>query len=324
MRVKRICLLLLVLLMLPVPAAWGEPEAVTAARSSVAQVYGMGLDADTGQRIRWTGTAFAVGTAGEESEIFLTNWHVATGSGRCQEGSVELWLLLPHTEFDAQQVPLAASSVACQVLATTEGYPDVAVLRAASSLPGCRALPLLSSRQVLDGTQVYALGFPGLKSIRDTGPAAITQGSVTDHLVMTRAGNTRSIIHSAPIQHGFSGGPLVNQEGVVVAQNTYGFEEDVTTELFCALYTDYAMKLLDSLDIPYTRSTGPAAATVFVANLLHRPDLSPALAWALLALALLAGIAFLLYFVKTALEAGRELRQRRRENNRNQHKKEVQ
>ena len=84
------------------------------------------------------------------------------------------------------------------------------------------------------------------------------------------------------------------------------------------------MKLLDSLDIPYTRSTGPAAATVFVANLLHRPDLSPALAWVLLALALLAGIAFLLYFVKTALEAGRELRQRRRENNRNQHKKEVQ
>ena len=324
MPVKRICLLLLVLLMLPVPTAWGEPEAVTAARSSVAQVYGMGLDADTGQQIRWTGTAFAVGTAGEESEIFLTNWHVATGSGRCQEGSVELWLLLPQAEFDARQVPLADSAVACQVLATTDGYPDVAVLRAASPLPGCTALPLLSSRQVLDGTQVYALGFPGLKSIRDTAPAAITQGSVTDHLVMTRAGNTRSIIHSAPIRHGFSGGPLVNQDGAVVAQNTYGFEEDVTTELFCAVYTDYAMKLLDGLDIPYTRLTGPAAATVFVANLLHRPDLSPALAWALLALALLAGIAFLLCFVKTALEAGRELRQRRREYTRNQHKKEVQ
>ena len=322
MRVKRICLLLLVLLMLPVPTAWGEPEAVTAARSSVAQVYGMGLDADTGQQIRWTGTAFAVGIAGEKSEIFLTNWHVATGSGRCQEGSVELWLLLSQAEFDARQVPLADSAVACQVLATTDGYPDVAVLQAASPLPGCTALPLLSSRQVLDGTQVYALGFPGLKSIRDTAPAAITQGSVTDHLVMTRAGNTRSIIHSAPIQHGFSGGPLVNQDGAVVAQNTYGFEEDVTTTLFCAVYIDYAMELLDGLGLPYTALSGPSPVTVFVADLLHRPGLSPAAAYALAGLAALGALVFAWYFIKTAKELVVEIKQKHRA--KNNEEKEVQ
>lgn len=324
-RIISLLLLGLLLTLFPIAAA-AEPEAVEAARFSVAQVYGMGLDQDTGQRIRWTGTGFAVGTAGEESDVFLTNWHVATGSGRCIADSIRLWLLKEQTAFDADQVPLEGSAVACRVLATTGGYPDVAVLQADSAVPGCKALPLLSSRQVLDGTTVYALGFAGLKSIHDAGPgaASVTQGAVTDHLTMTSAGNTRSIIHSAPIQHGFSGGPLVNEAGAVVAQNTYGFEEDVTTELFCAVYTDYAMELLDGLGISYTRLAGPSAVTVFIANLLHRPDLEPWLAWLLFALGILAAAAFALYFIKTALEVCRELRQHRAERNRNDHEKEVQ
>ena len=317
---------LLLLLWVLVPCAYAQDEAVEAARESVVHLYGMGTDRQTGQRLRWTGTGFAVGVAGEETDVFLTNWHVATGSGKCEDGSVRLWLLKDGAQLDSSQVPLADCAIECQVLATTDGYPDVAVIQLTQPVSGYRALPLLSSRRVTDGTQVYALGFAGLRATNngaDSGPedVTVTQGTITDHLIMTSAGNTRSIIHSAPIQHGFSGGPLLNLDRAVVAQNTYGFEEDVTTSLFCAVYIDYAMELLDGLGLPYTALSGPSPVTVFVADLLHRPDLSPAAAYGLTALAALGAGAFIWYFIKTARELAAELKQKRKEND---EKKEVQ
>ena len=193
----------------------------------------------------------------------------------------------------------------------------MAVVQTAEPVPGCPALPLLSSRRVVDGTQVYALGFAGLKDTNngaDSGPedVTVTQGTITDHLIMTSAGSTRSVIHSAAIQHGFSGGPLVNEAGAVVAQNTYGFEEDVTTTLFCAVYIDYAMELLDGLGLPYTALSGPSPVTVFVADLLHRPGLSPAAAYALAGLAALGALVFVWYFIKTAKELVVEIKQKHR------------
>lgn len=310
---KKIIPLFLLLLLL-CPRAWAEPEAVEAARAGVVQLYGLGTDRETGRRIRWTGTGFAVGAAGEESDIFLTNWHVATGSGRCEDGSVRLWLLREGARLDENQVPLPDSSIGCRVLLTTDGYPDVAVLQSEEQLPGCRALPLISSRNVTDGTQVYALGFAGLTELSGGAEdVTVTDGRITDRLIMTSAGNTRSIIHSAPIRHGFSGGPLVNAEGTVVAQNTYGFEEDVTTELFCAVYTDYGMELLEQLGIFCTVLPGQPAIVVYVANLLHMPSISPAAAYAIFAVGAVGVGAFVLYFLKTARDVFREWKKRRSE-----------
>lgn len=285
-----LALLLCLLLLPPVRAeeALGAspPEQ---ARRSVVHLYGMGADPETGRRSRWTGTGFAVGIAGEDTDVFLTNWHVATGSGKYADDQVELWLLKDNARFDGNQVPLTGSAVKCRVLLTTDGCPDVAVVQALEPVEGYKALPLLSSRRVADGTRVYALGFPGLKDTHggaDSGPedVVLTAGTVSSHLVMASAGDSQSIIHSAPIRHGFSGGPLVDERGVVVAQNTYGFEEDVSTQLFCAVYIDYGMELLRKLNIPYTTADGPPALAVLAANLLRRLGIRPALAAGLLAL----------------------------------------
>ena len=166
-------------------------------------------------------------------------------------------------EFYADLTPRFGSAARCRVLITTDGYPDVAVVQALEPVTGYKALPLVPSRQVAEGTKVYALGFPGLKHTHDgadSGPedVEISEGAVREHLVMKNAGDSKSIIHSAAIRHGFSGGPLVNQQGAVVAQNAYGFEEDVSTELFCAVYTDYGMELLNKLNIPFTTAQSPA------------------------------------------------------------------
>lgn len=289
---KRIFCLLLLLFLLPLPDARGEEAGedpvIAQARQSVVHLYGMGTDPETGQRSRWTGTGFAVGIAGEESDIYLTNWHVATGSGKYADGQVELWLLLDDAQFDSRHRPLEGSAVKCRVLITTDGYPDVAVIQALSP-EGCRkALPLRPSGQVPKGAAVTALGFPGLDATHqgaDSGPedVQVSFGTVREHLAMHSAGDSQTIIHTAAIRHGFSGGPLLDSRGAVVAQNTYGFEKDVSTELFCAVYIDYGMELLDRLNLPHTRLDGTGGFLPWLADLLHISALSPAAACALLA-----------------------------------------
>lgn len=306
-------ILALLLIGLPPAAAAEDPaqdmeeaQMLEQVRGSVVHLYAIGVSERTHLRSRWTGTGFAVGIAGTESDIFLTNWHVATGTGAFDTEEVKLWLLLDDAEFDENQEPLPGCAIACQVLATTTGFPDVAVIRAEEPT-GCRALPLLSSRRVIDQTPVYALGFPGLKETgygTDSGPedVDITRGVIDRRLTMTSAGDTRCLIHTADIRHGNSGGPLVNRQGAVVGLNTYGFEEAVTTELFCSVYIDYGMKMLDALGIPYTTASGPSPITALVANLLRQPDIHPAAAYALFALGLAAAGAVLLYFLKALRE----------------------
>lgn len=300
---------LLWLMLLPISRAQGEASPVEQARQSVARLYGMGTDAETGARARWAGTGFAVGTAGEDSDIFLTNWHVATGGEKYADDRVELWLLRDNAKFDSQQRPLPGTAVKCRVLITTDGYPDVAVIQAMEPVEGYKALPLLSSRRAADGTGVYALGFSGLSGSEADGPS-VTSGEIRGHLVMARADNTSSLIHTAALRPGFSGGPLINAQGAVVAQNTYGFAQDVSTDLFCAVSIDYGMELLDRLNIPYTTVKGSPAIVVQAANLFHQLHISPVPASVTLASGAVLLAAFVLYFTKTArvATAGRKKR----------------
>ena len=266
--------IILLLLCLLSPAVLAEPEAVTAARQSVVHLYGMGTDSETGTHLRWTGTGIAVGIAGEETDVFLTNWHVASGNGQCAPESVQLWILRDDAVFDSKQAPLAEYAFPCRVLCSTGGSPDMAVVQTAEPIPGCPALPLLSSRRVADGTEVYALGFPGIANLTVSAPenVTVTQGIVQMHLTMASAGDTRCLVHSAAIAPGFSGGPLVNAQGEVVAVNTYGFEKEKTDSLFCAVYSDYAMELLEQQKIPYTQAKSGSPARAFLQNLFYRAN----------------------------------------------------
>lgn len=228
------------------------PTVLAEAKKGVVQIYCLGAYPDC-----WIGTGFAVGESGKDSDIFLTNWHVVTGDGTYSKDAVQVWLLQENCTFNSATLePDPDKSITCEVLKTTKGAPDYAILRATEPVEGYKPLTLLSGEQVLDGQTVYALGYPGVVGDISASHFGIdditaTNGIISQHMVDTR--NIQVLIHTAQISGGNSGGPLITEDGAVVGLNTYGFgEEGEDVSRFCAEYIDYAMEGLDSLGLHYT------------------------------------------------------------------------
>lgn len=229
-----------------------------------------------------TGTAFGVGTAGEDADTFLTNWHVVTSDNVvCDEvylvlDSDAVWI---EYQMDVSTGETAWTGfgfeenfdsmvVRCEVVyATTDlgGYPDYAILRTAKPVPGVKALPLLSTETAKVMNTVYAIGYPSTSDVdglewqysreqghllADIEDVVSTSGAIQRLTTLGWAGNTNVIAHEAHINHGNSGGPLLNKDGAVIGINTYG---SISRDDFVnySIYIDYVMDKMDDLGIRY-------------------------------------------------------------------------
>lgn len=218
-------------------------EMIARTRKGVVQIFGGTRDSK--QISGGTGTGFGIGKAGEDTDVFVTNWHVVTDD----EGNVckEIYLMLDNANLWDD-----STLVRCEVLYTTTGYPDFAVIRAVEPVQGIKALALLPSESALVGSSVYALGYPGATELGATHSTiddiTVTTGIVSKFMDFEEV-QTKCIVHDAHINHGNSGGPLVTKDGAVIGINTYFLVEDGAYS--CAVYIDYAMKALDDLGIAY-------------------------------------------------------------------------
>lgn len=252
------CMLCLMALPLTASAAsgTGAERVLKKTQDSVAAVFVLGYDSNGMPRKAGTGTCFAVGKAGKDTDVFLTNWHVVTLEGNFPVENVRVWILKKNCQIYSNYEPDPNNSIECRVLKATSGFPDYAIIKMQKSEPGYKALPLMSAKKVEKGTQVYALGFPGIvdyNSAENYGGENLTatDGIVSRHSQMSAAGNTSVLLHTATISGGNSGGPLITKDGAVVGINTYAYGE-VSADYSCAIYIDYAMEGLDELGIPYT------------------------------------------------------------------------
>lgn len=253
-----VCLALLTCtLPLHASASSNFPAVLAEAKKGVVQIYGLGDDGLFLQS--WIGTGFAVGEAGQPSDIFLTNWHVVAGNGEFSPERVKIWILQENCQIDERTLePDPSKSITCEVLKTTTGYPDYAIIRATEAVTDYMPLTMMSSKEILDGTKVYALGYPAVVGSISASHYGIdditaTDGIVSQHMQYAAAANTWVLMHTAQISGGNSGGPLITEDGLVVGLNTYGFgENEANMNRYCAVYIDYAIEGLDELGLPYT------------------------------------------------------------------------
>lgn len=234
----------------------GASQMLEKAKDSVVSIWVVGYD-PSGRAVTYgTGSGFAVGKAGKDSDVFLTNWHVITIGGNFPTDYVKIWILKENCPILSNYEPDPYNSIECRVMKTTSGYPDYAIIKMQKFEPGYKALPLLPVEKVTKGTTVYALGFPYVveaSSVEQFGGSNLTatNGIISRLGQLNWAGNTNIIFHTATISRGNSGGPLVTEDGAVIGINTYGFGE-TAVDYSCAIYIDYAMEGLDELGIEYT------------------------------------------------------------------------
>ena len=155
-------------------------------------------------------------------------------------------------------------AVECRILYRGNEYePDLAVIQTkdGENIPGRVALPLLSpSESVNSGDTVYALGYPGTTDeynptlAASTDRVTITNGIVSLHsqLVDDNGTMTDIIQHTAQINHGNSGGPLIDERGAVVGVNTWGWGQNDSTGdsgVNASIEIEYVRDRLDDLGV---------------------------------------------------------------------------
>lgn len=258
---KRFCSIMCALLIMicsltvmAVPAEAAEIKSVEDAKHGVVQVYS-GIyyeDAEIKtydkQGYYSTGTAFGVGTIGEDTDIFLTNWHVVTDD----DGKVYPKV---YIALDKANVQKGYNMVECEVVYTTNDYPDLAIIKAVEPVKGVKALRLQPAESVNSPDTVYALGYTGLTNRWDhnmdytVDDITITKGVVSRFMELEGT-ETDVILHTAQINGGNSGGPLITESGDVIGINTYTVTSGADMRIF-AVYIDYAMEVMDAYGIAY-------------------------------------------------------------------------
>ena len=282
------CLLLAVIcaLSLTLPALAAGDKNISNAAKGVARVLVM--DPVTNQ-IYSTGTAFGIGKAGEAPQYFVTNKHVVDCEYTIAEGitvnlsAIKVYIMktslaVVYNKLSGTYEVESSQLIPCEILYEETGsYPDLAILRAAEPFEGHITLPLAKSVSEKDvAATVYALGFPGATDLTaqdtwssnllaDTSDITITRGVVSRYGAMKSFNNCRLISHDAVINHGNSGGPLVNEKGEVMGINTLYLQKstDVSAS-FYAFSSEYIVKVCEDMGIPFRYGSAVSSWLIYV------------------------------------------------------------
>lgn len=258
MRLKRIVSVLLaalLLAMVPLNALAADNPVPKAKQAVVCIVSGIGYQNGkpyTYDGYYGIGTGFGVGRSGEDAQIFVTNNHVI--SDKQYKPYDQVYIFVDNADFYDE-----SSVVPCRIL-YADPQVDLAIIQAEAPIPGVGTLPLRSAKEIKTGDDVYALGFPAIADeLADSNHYTVDDITVTDGIVSRRLqiGGVDYMAHTAKINHGNSGGPLIDTAGNVVGINTLGIADVENADLRCyAFDIDYAMDVLEQLELPYTKATG--------------------------------------------------------------------
>ncbi|MBQ8921111.1 MAG: trypsin-like peptidase domain-containing protein [Oscillospiraceae bacterium] len=223
-----------------------------------------------------SGSGFFVGDSTSNAQYILTNCHVVESYIEASEGGGYLEYIGSETVSSGRTAYLfiAADSCELRVYYDQDDYDvayvdchgevdkvDLAVLRLRTPTDKRKCLKLKEATEKMVGDTVYTLGFPGNADNDFTGASkygiedvTVHKGSIT-RLVASEGKGVERISIDATIQHGNSGGPLVDEDGAVLGVNTNVYStspyEDQIEADYYAINSTEVMRFLDKNSIPY-------------------------------------------------------------------------
>lgn len=252
---------------LAVVLLWSVPVAASAdfdveTRNSVV-VVNTCLDLDGGVYSFGWGTGFFVGEMGKDPTYLLTNYHVIepfleNGAGELVQVKTAMGVLTGRSK-----IRIYYSSTEFQE-AYTVAYDvakDLAVLKLEAPTSKRKALSLCSPSDGMVGSEVYAVGYPGLAdnifadATTTWGPSdvSVTSGSVS-RLLTTSGTGQRLLQIDCVIRPGNSGGPVVNSEGQAVGVAVSSVSNEEAGAVYYAVNVDEVIPYLKQYDVPYVNA----------------------------------------------------------------------
>lgn len=229
-------------------------DAVNEARNGVLEVQLCYITDDGIEIPLQGGTAFLI-----NSETLITNDHVIT----LQSDTREELRTMPDLAYIADAAVndphlhirvVAQRDMKVEARCHSSAYSeevDFAVIQLTDAKIYDRTpLELADSDAVEPSEKVYALGMPGTSiNIRESHTSEDV--TVTDGIAskLTSMDSIEVIEHTAKISEGSSGGPLVNENGEVVAVNSYRNEE-----YYYSIQINHIKKALDTFGIEYIKA----------------------------------------------------------------------
>jgi S1-C subfamily serine protease len=190
------------------------------------------------------GTGFVIDAA---RQLVLTNAHVIAGK---------------NAALKAQVGNETSTTTPVRIIAVSP-CNDLAVVKLVDTIPHLKALPLGTNAKITPGDQVTVMGFPGsLQSGSGVGQASTVlpnTGTVSQANIQVNTNSSEPnfdpdlpsyqsmIVHQAPVNHGDSGGPLLNSSGEVIGINTLTNEGRAQGQYY-AIGINYAERVLPALE----------------------------------------------------------------------------
>ena len=227
-------------------------------RNGIVMVYEAVYDDQGGSLAGW-GTGWAIGKPGEPVEYIVTNGHVVAEAYTYPRqysnitGEIMVYFSAAENDYVIPEV----------VYYSAAEEKDIAILRLPTATDKREALIIRDSDEVSIGDTAWALGYPGVSAQSqqyttfDQNDITLTKGIISKRTKPVW-GSYDAFQMDVYINHGNSGGPLVDKNGYVIGVNSSGAVDDEgkSEGVNYAITSRELMKILDNEGIEYTSSGG--------------------------------------------------------------------